>query len=77
VNNNGTTHRPMWQAIRGGYQRARSARRTRSTLQRELGTYTSASDLNDLHAILERYPDHHTAEIRRILASRPVANRAA
>jgi hypothetical protein len=30
-------------------------------------------DLNDLHAILDRYSDRETAQIRRILASRRAA----
>jgi hypothetical protein len=36
-------------------------------------SYTSDADLNDLHAILDRYSDRETAEIRRLLASRRAA----
>jgi hypothetical protein len=50
--------------------RDRAARRS---LAGDLATYTSASDLNDLDAILDRYSDEDTADIRRILASRSVA----
>ncbi len=34
-----------------------------------MGAYTSPADLNDLYAILDRYSDQETAEIRRILAA--------
>jgi hypothetical protein len=40
----------------------------RKTLEHDLASFTSPSDLNDLHAILDRYSDEETAEIRRILA---------
>jgi hypothetical protein len=65
-----TTHprSPLWTAFRGQLQHARHTHATRRALARELGTYTSQSDLNDLHAILDRYSDHDTAGIRRILA---------
>jgi hypothetical protein len=45
---------------------ARSANRE---LERELATYTSASDRNDLDAILARHDDGQTSGIRRILAA--------
>ena len=48
----------------------REAHVTRKTLERELATYTTQSDLADLHAILDRHSDHETAHIRRILARR-------
>jgi hypothetical protein len=35
--------------------------------------YTSPGDLNDLDAILDRYSDEETAEVRRILAARRAA----
>jgi hypothetical protein len=59
---------PLWTALRGQLQHSREARTTRKALERELATYTSQSDLNDLHAILDRHPDEETAPIRRILA---------
>jgi hypothetical protein len=61
-------HTPLWTTLRGHFQHARQAHATRRTLVRELGTYTSQSDLDDLHAILDRYSDRETAKIRRILA---------
>ena len=61
---------PLLTTLRGQLQHTRDARATRRALERELATFTSQSDLNDLHAILDRYNDHETAQIRRILARR-------
>ena len=60
---------PAWTAVRGQIRHARAAYATRRQLERELCCYNSPSDLNDLHAILDRYPDHDTMGVRRILAS--------
>jgi hypothetical protein len=57
-------------AVREHIRENREARVERAALERELAGYSSASDLNDLHAILDQYSDHETAQIRRILASR-------
>ena len=51
----------------------RQARAARRVLQRELSSYTTESELNDLEAILDRHSDEDTADIRRFLASRRVA----
>ena len=51
----------------------RENRAARRTLQHELASYTTASELNDLEAILDRHSDEETADIRRILASRRIA----
>jgi hypothetical protein len=61
---------PLWTALRGQLRHARDTRASRKALERDLATYTSQSDLDDLHAILDRYPDEKTADIRRILARR-------
>jgi hypothetical protein len=61
---------PLWTTLRDQLEHTREARTTRKALERELATYTSQSDLNDLHAILDRHPDEQTAPIRRILARR-------
>jgi len=61
---------PLWAALRAQIQHAQEARVTRKALERELATYTTQSDLADLHAILDRHSDHETADIRRILARR-------
>ena len=49
---------------------AREARAARKSLERELASYRSESDLDDLEAILSRYSDADTADIRRILTGR-------
>jgi hypothetical protein len=59
---------PLWTAFRGQVRHTRDAHAARKSLERELASYTSQSDLNDLHAILDRYSDRETAGIRRILA---------
>jgi hypothetical protein len=48
----------------------RAARGARKSLERELSSYTSPGDLNDLDAILARHTDEETEDIRRILAGR-------
>ena len=55
-------------AVRDHIRESREGRAARSALERELASYHSATDLNDLHAILDRYSDRETAQIRRILA---------
>jgi hypothetical protein len=57
-------------AVREHIRESREERAARAALERELASYSSRSDLNDLYAILDRYSDHETAQIRRILASR-------
>ena len=51
----------------------RPERSARKALKRDLASYTSDADLNDLHAILDRYSDQETVEIRRLLAPRRAA----
>jgi hypothetical protein len=48
----------------------RVARAERKTLKRDLAGYTSPSDRADLEAILARYSDEETADIRRLLPAR-------
>ena len=59
---------PLWTALRGQLQHARHEHATRRALEREIASYTSESDLNDLHAILDRHTSHEAAELRRILS---------
>ena len=61
---------PLWASIRDELRDARAARAARKSLERELASYTSPRDLNDLEAILERYNEDETADIRRVLAAR-------
>jgi hypothetical protein len=65
-----TIMHPRWTALRGQVQHVRNTHATRRALVRELSTYTNQSDLDDLHAILNQYPEEETADIRRILARR-------
>jgi hypothetical protein len=58
----------LWTALRGQLRHTRETLAARKALEREIAGYTSQSDLNDLHAILDRHTDHQAAEIRRILA---------
>ena len=60
-------------AIRNDRRGNRKARAARRSLQHELASYTTQSELNDLDAILDRHSDEETAEIRRFLASRRVS----
>jgi hypothetical protein len=66
-----TAHRltSLWTTVRTKLRDSRGAHSAQAALERDLATYSTAEDLNDLHAILDRYPDTETAGIRRILAS--------
>jgi hypothetical protein len=56
-------------AIRNRIRESRHTHTARATLRRELASFNSESDLDDLHAILDRYSDRETVQIRRILAA--------
>ena len=60
----------LWSNVRDELREARAARAARKALERDLATYTSEADLNDLGAILDRHSAEETADIRRILAAR-------
>ena len=64
------TASPRWSAIRDEVRHARATRAERKSLERDLASYTSQADLNDLGAILDRHSEEETRDIRRILASR-------
>ena len=67
-----TATRPLtslWTTVRTQLRDSRDAHAARTALQRELASYNSPSDLDDLHAILDRYSDRETVQIRRILAA--------
>jgi hypothetical protein len=59
----------LWTTVRTQLRDSRDAHTARAALQRELASYNSPADLDDLHAILDRYSDQETAGIRRILAA--------
>ena len=67
-----TATRPLsslWTAVRTQLRESREERAGRAQLERELASYSSPADLDDLDAILDRYSDQETADIRRILAA--------
>ena len=67
-----TATRPLtslWATVRTQLRESRDAHTARMMLERELASYNSQSDLDDLHAILDRYSDTETRDIRRILAA--------
>ena len=76
---------PLLAEIRDGFRGQRAIRRSRTVarreearaartaLERDLAAYTSPRDLDDLDAILARYSEEETADIRRILAARRAA----
>jgi hypothetical protein len=63
--------------LRAGLRSYAGARASRRTLARELASYSSAAERAELQAILARYSEDDTAEIRRILARRLARARAA
>ncbi|MDR3032176.1 MAG: hypothetical protein LBV78_03550 [Kitasatospora sp.] len=50
-----------------------AGQKRRSELERELSGYVTAAQQRDLGAILDRYPDSVTCELRDILASQAIA----
>jgi hypothetical protein len=59
-------------AIRSRIRETRDAHAAKTALERELSSYSSPSDLDDLHAILDRYSDQETVQIRRILTAQRI-----
>jgi hypothetical protein len=59
----------LWTTVRTQIRDSRDAHAARAALAHELASYNSQADLDDLHAILDRYNDHETRDIRRILAA--------
>ena len=67
-----TATRPLtslWTTVRTQLRDSRDAHAARTALARELASYNSQADLDDLDAILDRYSDQETRDIRRILAA--------
>jgi hypothetical protein len=61
---------PLLAEIRAELRDMRAARTARKTLRRELAGATTPSDFIELDAILERYNEDETADIRDILNER-------
>lgn len=51
----------------------RAARKRRAALERELAGYSAAAGRSDFEAILDRYPDGVTHELRAILVRQSMA----
>ena len=66
TNNSTPTQAPSFLAT--VLEQARTRRAERRRLERELATYTTAAELDDLAAILDRHPDAEAAPVREILA---------
>jgi hypothetical protein len=58
---------PLWASARDELRTRRSARAAHKTLERELASYTSPAEQNELDAILDRCPVGDVAEIRAIV----------
>jgi ribosomal 50S subunit-associated protein YjgA (DUF615 family) len=56
-----------WAAVRRELSARRQAQVARRHLRHELAAYTSQADLDDLNAMLDRYDDSDTAEVRALL----------
>jgi hypothetical protein len=61
-------------SVRSQIRDSREAHAAKASLERELASYHSSADLNDLHAILDRYQDRETTEIRQVLAHQRAAS---
>jgi hypothetical protein len=62
----------LWATARDQLRARREARAARLRLERDLAAYTSAADVDDLFAVLDRYDDADTAEMRQILSRRRI-----
>ena len=61
---------PPWIAIRRQLREVFADRAEHRVLEQELADYTSEKDLAEMGAILDRYSDQETADIRRMIAGR-------
>jgi len=62
----------LGEAVRHRIAQRRVARAARRRLESDLATFTTQADLDDLYAVLDRYPDSDTAPIREILVRRRI-----
>lgn len=60
---------PPWLAIRAQLRAVLDARARQRALERELADYTSENDLTEMGAILDRYDDSLTEDIRGLLGA--------
>jgi hypothetical protein len=64
---------PLFAEIRDELRGMRAARAARKELRRELAVATSPNDLLELDAIIARYDDDETADLRSVLNERRLA----
>jgi hypothetical protein len=62
-----TRHDLSVKSLRSSLASRRAARTERRTLERQLASYTSESDRNELDAILSRHSAEETGELRSII----------
>lgn len=60
---------PPWALIRTRFRSVRQSRSGQTSLERELGDFTTGSDRLELDAIINRHNDAVTVDIRRILGA--------
>lgn len=60
---------PLWAEIRAELRSVRAARAARKALRRDLA-YAAPRDFAELEAILERYPESQTADVRGVINER-------
>ena len=60
---------PLWAEIRTELRSIRAARAARKALRRDLA-YAAPRDFVELEAILERYPESQTADVRGVINER-------
>jgi hypothetical protein len=60
---------PLWAEIRAELRDMRAARAARKALRRDLA-YAAPRDFVELEAILERYPESQTADVRGVINER-------
>ena len=65
-----TLFSPSWTALRSQLRAIFTDRSEQRGLEHELAIYTSEKDLTEMGAILDRYSDAETGDIRRILGAR-------
>ena len=60
---------PLWAEVRAELRSIRAARAARKALRRDLA-YAAPSDFAEIEAILERYPESETADLRGVINAR-------
>lgn len=68
-----TSLSPLWTAVRDDLRTRRVARASREDLARDLASYTTPAEQDELDAILDRAEPHAAAEIRGLIHRNRVA----